>query len=124
MLLLVGAGDASAQRIAAQRAGFAHSEFRMTPLSAASMAETSLRRHTATHWKTGALITGIPAVIMFNLVAVGDDMTLFQQTAGRVASSALVGAVFAVPGAVVGGLFPKARPRSSSAQNEPPQDPL
>ena len=60
------------------------------------------------YWLVGALVTAVPAMVAFNVIVEPDDNTTFLgEVFGRVLGTALTGIVFAVPGAVIGGLFPK-----------------
>ncbi len=115
-LLLVacaGVGDASAQRAGGLRAGFS------APPVGGEVAVVKHRsflgsdKYPATYWKVGALVTAIPAILAFNLLyGEEDDATIF----GRIVGTALVGVVFAVPGAAIGGLFPKGKPAEQPAE--------
>jgi hypothetical protein len=63
---------------------------------------TRMRPRTS-YWLEGGIITAIPAIVGFNILY--DDDT--AGIPGRLLGSAFAGAIFAVPGMVLGGLFPK-----------------
>jgi hypothetical protein len=58
----------------------------------------------ATHWQTGAVVGAVVGIVFANLV-----MDEEASAVRRIGLSIVSGAVVAMPGALVGGLFPKDR---------------
>lgn len=103
LALSTPAASASGQLQSALRYGISS-----TPANAEASDLLASLRAPRTYWLVGAVITAVPAMIAFNIIAEPDKNTTFLgEVFGRVFGTALVGAVFAVPGAVIGGLFPK-----------------
>ncbi len=65
------------------------------------------RIESKSYWVIGAVATAVPAMIAFQLVVKRGDDPFLAYLVKRVAATAIVGVVFAVPGAVIGSLFPK-----------------
>lgn len=59
------------------------------------------------YWKEGALITAVPIVIVANIMMDDSDDGIVVNIVKRVFGSAILGAVFALPGALIGKQFPK-----------------
>lgn len=74
----------------------------------------TIRRAPRSYWLVGAIATAVPAMIAFQLVVKSDGDPFLAHLVKRVAATAIVGVVFAVPGAVIGGLFPKGEKRDST----------
>ncbi len=108
--MAVSATPLGAQYADGLRIGFAHQQMESAVPVLSSQPLRLPDKYPATHWKTGALVTTIPAILAFNLLyGDEDDATIF----GRIIGTGIVGVVFAVPGAVIGGLFPKGTDRGS-----------
>ena len=60
-----------------------------------------------TYWKEGGIVTAIPAVVLANLIMNTRDKPLLVGLVGRAFGSAMVGAIFFLPGALIGAQFPK-----------------
>lgn len=58
----------------------------------------------ATHWQTGAVVGAVVGIVFANLM-----MDEEASAVRRIGLSLVSGAVVAMPGALVGGLFPKGR---------------
>lgn len=100
IVLIAGTAPAAAQARDGLKVGF------KTPVQPAGalVGGGKAYRASRTYWREGGFITGIPAAIAFNILYGDEDhASMF----GRVLGTALVGLVFAVPGMVIGGLFPK-----------------
>lgn len=60
-----------------------------------------------TYWKEGGIVTAIPAVVLANLLMETRDKPLLAGLVMRAFGSALLGAIFFLPGALIGAQFPK-----------------
>jgi len=97
--------ELEAQRVTDTRAGLSAPSAVMARTYATSIPE--LRRGDRTYWKVGALITAVPAVIAANVMMDDSDDGIVVNIVKRVFGSAVLGAVFALPGALIGKQFPK-----------------
>ena len=60
-----------------------------------------------TYWKEGGIVTAIPAVVLANVIMDTRDKPLLVGLVGRAFGSAMLGAIFFLPGALIGAQFPK-----------------
>lgn len=60
-----------------------------------------------TYWKEGGIVAAIPAVVLANLYMNTRDKPFLVGLLGRAFGSAFLGAVFFLPGALIGAQFPK-----------------
>jgi hypothetical protein len=60
-----------------------------------------------TYWKEGGIVAAIPAVVLANLYMNTRDKPLLVGLLGRAVGSAFLGAIFFLPGALIGAQFPK-----------------
>lgn len=65
------------------------------------------RAEGGSYWKVGALITAAPVVIVANIMMDDSDDGILVNIVKRVFGSAVLGAVFALPGALIGKQFTK-----------------
>lgn len=94
-----------AQRVAETRVGLS------APSSVIEWSNATLIlepvRGDRTYWKVGALVTAVPAVIAANVMMDERDDGVVVNIIKRVFGSVVLGAVFALPGALIGAQFPK-----------------
>ena len=99
--LLCGLGG---QALSAQSAAMPRRGLSIADAPAVQSIDLGFRRALpATHWKTGAIIGAVAGVIFANAM-MGDESVAIPR---RVGLSLVSAAAAAMPGALIGGLFPK-----------------
>jgi hypothetical protein len=95
----------AAQRVSEQRIGLTAP---VAAVPARDAVDAALRPVHMSYWREGGVVTAVAAVLGFTLYAGSMDENGSDEPLGeQVLISALIAAVFFVPGALIGGLIPK-----------------